>query len=77
MRTFWVLVALAGLAAFLSGLFLAAWRGTDRAGQPTSERARWRWLAVAGLALLLLGAWWAGVPQTGLSYPRFGDEAGG
>jgi len=76
-RTFGVLVALVGLAAFLGGLFLAAWRGHDADGQRLAGLVRWRWLAAAGLALLLLGAWWAGVEPTGLSYPRFGDEAGG
>lgn len=77
MRTFGVLLAVAGLAAFLSGLFLAAWRGHDAEGRRLPTLPRWRWLACGGLALLLLGAWWAGVPPTDLSYPKFGDEAGG
>jgi hypothetical protein len=76
-HTFWVVVALLGLAAFVLGLSGAAWRGYDSGGRPQPSLGRWRWLAAAGLALLLVGAWSAGVEQTGLSYPRFGDEAGG
>ncbi|MBI2302763.1 MAG: hypothetical protein HYU66_27980 [Armatimonadetes bacterium] len=58
-----------GLAAFLAGLLLAAWRGQDPDGRWRTSAWRYGGLAAIGLALLLVGLWLAGAPATGQHYP--------
>lgn len=69
-------LSLAGLGLFLGGLVGLAWYGYDARLQPRYLRRGWLVVILCGLLLLFGGAWWAGAPETGLHYPKFGDEVG-
>lgn len=69
MSRWWFAVAVLGLAAFLSGLGLAAWRGQTRSGGWQAGAWRWLVLAAAGWVLFALGLRWCGTERIGIEYP--------
>jgi len=72
-----VIVALAGLVALLTGLAGAAWRGQDSAGHWRPGAWRWLLLALGGFMVMAAGLHLAGVDRTGLWFPGWRQPPAG